>query len=227
VNGMERGQFLAWSRQESFTRLVKETLETMQSTMASHVNVNVAVSGGKDSLVMLDLALQAKPDCFVWHWDYGIFMPRAIEAEVASILQQFPIWEGRLCIDARGSKIEASINGYKAFFAAITQQVALFEITLNLIGLRSEESIARKRRCKNLFEPNGKMTNMFPMRDWRWKDVWAYIASRAIRYPSAYDAKAKLLGWEKTRFVTFFDPEFEHLGGMAQDKFLFWKARDP
>jgi len=225
MNMMEREQFLAWSRQEPYTKLVQATLAGMRSAMAGHENVNIAVSGGKDSLVMLHLALHAKPDCFVWHWDYGIYMPREIEKEVLGILVQFPILQGRLVLHARQSKNEASLAGYKAFFAAISGHLHDRAITLNLIGLRSEESIARKRRCKSMFEQNGPVTNVFPIRDWRWKDIWAYIVQHDIPYPSTYDVKAKLLGWDKTRFVTFFDPEFEHLGGMVQDKFLFWKWR--
>jgi len=227
VNAMEREQFLAWSRQDFYTRLVGTTLATMRSIMVGHANVNIAVSGGKDSLVMLDLALQVKPGCFVWHWDYGIYMPREIEREVIGILAKFPIQPGRLILHARQSKNAASLAGYRAFFAAITGHLRENHVTLNFIGLRSEESIARKRRCKTMFEQNGTVTNAFPLRDWRWKDVWAYIVQYGITYPSAYDAKARLLGWDKARFVTFFDPEFEHLGGMAQDKFLFWRSRDP
>lgn len=222
---MEHEQFMSWSRQESYRKLVQETLATMRSMIAGHQNVNVAVSGGKDSLVMLWLALQIKPDCFVWHWDYDIYMPRAIEAEVLANLARFPIQPGKLIVHARQSKDEASLAGYKAFFAAITSHLRDNHVTLDFIGLRSEESIARKRRCKNLFEQNGAVMNAFPLRDWRWKDIWAYIVQHGIPYPSTYDTKARLLGWDKARFVTFFDPEFEHLGSIVQDKFMFWRQR--
>lgn len=35
---------------------------------------------------------------------------------------------------------------------------------------------------------------------------------------------AKMWGWEYARFVTFFDPEFDHLD--QTDNFLYWKHKE-
>lgn len=225
MDAKTRSMFLSWSRLDRHETLLEKTRKLLQRAFSKHENVNVAVSGGKDSLVMLHLSKNIKNNLHVWHWDYGIFMPRTIEREVLQILENFNL-SGNLHVDRRHSRSRAAAAGYRAFFATISAHLARNNVTLNLIGLRSEESIARKRRCKDLFETNGNVINMFPLRDWTWKDVWAYIVSNDMPYPSSYDMKGPILGWDQARFVTFFDPEFEHLGGPLLDKFLFWQDRE-
>jgi 3'-phosphoadenosine 5'-phosphosulfate sulfotransferase (PAPS reductase)/FAD synthetase len=67
------------------------------------------------------------------------------------------------------------------------------------------------------------MDNAFPLKDWKTLDIWAYIALNGLPYHSQYDIKNKLMGWEKSRFVTFFDPEFNDTD---LDKFLFFKFKE-
>lgn len=221
-----RSGFESWSSTSQFRRLLGSTQTEVRQLFEKHSRVNIAVSGGKDSLVMLHLALALKSDCFVWHWDYGIYMPAEIEAEVVVILRQhFHLIEPQLMIDRRMSRNPESKAGYRAFFKAVSDHLARNAVTLNLIGLRAEESCARKRRCASATEQQGHVLNYFPLRAWRWRDIWAYLISRQIPYPKAYDVRGPFLGWDKVRFVTFFDPEFEHLGGEVQDKFFFWRVR--
>jgi phosphoadenosine phosphosulfate reductase len=188
--------------------------------------VNVSVSGGKDSLVMLDLVLGARPDARVWHWDYGIYMPRPLEAEVMRTLHEhFHLQAPRLQVDRRMSNDPESGAGYRAFFQAVTTHLRRVDAKINFIGLRREESCRRANRAKAVIEPAKPCWNAFPISAWTWKDIWAYIIQHEIPYPSSYDAKAALEGWHKARFVTFFDPEFAHLGSIEMDKYLFWKMK--
>lgn len=55
----------------------------------------------------------------MWHWDYGIYIPRLIEKEVQEILTNyFNLKLGKtLFIDKRYSKNKNSSVGYKAFFS--------------------------------------------------------------------------------------------------------------
>lgn len=224
MDAYTRAGFMAWSNARQFKDLVLETTRQIETLAAGHV-VSVAVSGGKDSLVLLALTLEACPRAHAWHWDYGIYMPRPIEQEVLGILYDHFKLGARLHVDARTTRDPNATRGYKAFFAALSSYLVARGITMNLVGLRAEESCARKRRCKHPVEVSGNVTTAFPLAGWRWRDVWAFLVSRGIPYPSTYDARAPLVGWDKARFVTFFDPEFEHLGGMVQDKFQFWKVR--
>nr|MDO8087990.1 phosphoadenosine phosphosulfate reductase family protein [Candidatus Sigynarchaeum springense] len=228
MDAMTRDMFATWARSPRYLELVKSTRASITRYISGlkGPEVNVSVSGGKDSLVMLDLVLGACPGASVWHWDYGIYMPRAIEAEVLAILRDhFELGPPRLVVDRRESKDPRSVAGYRAFFAAITGHLKATGALLNFIGLRREESCRRSNRAKEELEPCKPCPNAFPLAAWTWKDIWAYLVSRGIPYPSSYDAKGPVEGWDTARFVTFFDPEFAHLGSIERDKFLFWKTR--
>jgi 3'-phosphoadenosine 5'-phosphosulfate sulfotransferase (PAPS reductase)/FAD synthetase len=217
--------FLSVSKLPSYKARIEQAFKNIREIQKKYDILSVSVSGGKDSLVLLDMCLKLNPKIKVWHWDYGIFMPRPIENEVISILKTFfHLSEPQLTLSYRNSKNAESTTGYKAFFAENSNYTKINNIDMNLLGLRTQESCKRKRRCKNLIEEQNKCA--FPIRDLTWEDVWAYIISNNISYPSPYDIRAPIIGWDKTRFVTFFDPEFQHLGSMDQDKFLFFNLQN-
>ena len=66
----------------------------------------------------------------------------------------------------------------------------------------------------------------FPLLNLTWKDVWAYIISNNLPYPSIYDRYAEVLGYDKVRLVTFFDNEFEKLGAPYLDGVLMPEFRN-
>lgn len=220
--------FLSWSRCESYKYKLASTRERIKSWVNQTDRISVSVSGGKDSLTMLDLILKERADVFVWHWDYGIYMPRKFEKEIQAILVNY-FQIKNMKIDKRKSLNQEASIGYREFFGKINHHIIFNQIEYNFIGLRTEESCKRALRCENYLEPvkikDYFYYNVFPIKDWAWKDVWAYIISNEIPYPEAYDKRGAFIGWDQVRFVTFFDPEFQHLGGTVQDKFFFWDQR--
>jgi len=224
-----REMFLSWSKHSSFKKKVSTTEKNIKDLLDLKKICSASVSGGKDSLVMLDLLLKQNPNIYVWHWDYGIYMLRTFQKEIEDILMNY-FKIKKLYIDRRTSRVKDSRIGYKAFFKAIEEHVLNNDIKYNFVGLRREESCRRNMRCKELLEPTNikdhEYFNVFLIKDWTWRDIWAYIISQNIPYPSAYDIRGDFIGWEKVRFVTFFDEEFQHLGGPIQDKYFFWKERE-
>ena len=84
------------------------------------------------------------------------------------------------------------------------------------VGLRKEEGCKRSATIRE----HKRKGEVYPLEDWRWLDVWAYIVSHGLPYPAVYDRYASLVGYEYARLVTFFDMEFEKYGLPYLDGFL-------
>ncbi len=49
--------------------------------------------------------------------------------------------------------------------------------------------------------------------------------SHSLPYASIYDIYAPVVGWDKVRLTTFFDPEFDKLGASNLDGALMWRFK--
>lgn len=202
-----RKSFLFWSKTEEYNNKLKKTQNILRKIVDTG-KVYVSFSGGKDSTVITHLALQLNPNIPVWHWDYGDkLIPRPIEKEVISNL--YKLGAKNILIDKRrGDDARNNHNdGYKQFFGQITKNKQKYGWTHGIIGVRREESTRRKNKYTSYVTEDG----VYPILDWSFQDVWAYIVSNGLPYPEVYDYYSKVLGWDRSRFVTFFDGEFEQL----------------
>lgn len=206
-----------------------EAQKEIRTALAQSKKPYVAFSGGKDSTCVLHLVLQEKPDVMVFHWDYGrYFIPRWLEEEMI---------ENTKKIGAKNIRIETSVEyeRKKRFASNVLGRVLLGKVVPQLkeegydlvfLGLRAEESDKRKRRIRARRSLTA-IPECYPIASWSWRDVWAYIWSRHLPYPSIYDLYAPVVGWENARLVTFFDPQFDFLGAPQVDGVLLWQFRHP
>jgi 3'-phosphoadenosine 5'-phosphosulfate sulfotransferase (PAPS reductase)/FAD synthetase len=224
VDEKTRRTFLMWSRRPEFAELVTDTrLRLLELTQKN--KCCVAYSGGKDSTVLLHLALQVQQDIDVFHWDHGSqLMPREIQAEIIANAKQLGaknlIVETSPAVE-RGDMRENWRGWYKVFWGSLAKVKKIHGWQMQFVGLRNEES--HKRRAKIRKPTKGEA---YPLADWTYLDIWAYIVSNGLPYPKVYDVYGPLLGWDKARFVTFFDLEFEKLGAPFLDGFFFPQYRN-
>lgn len=221
--------FLLHAETDLFKKKVKKTRENIQTIFSSFRKPYVAYSGGKDSCVLLHLLLNFKKDIPVYHWDYGpYFIPRKLETLV--IRNAFKMGAKQF-IYATSEKYETSKRKknhiwYKDFLGKELPRLTQHGFDLSFIGLRAEESYSRRYRTKSLISHDRYMANAFPLRNWTYKDVYAYLLKNNIPYPKKhYDKYSKLLGYKRSRFVTFHDPEFKQLSG-ALDGVLMYKHKN-
>lgn len=213
-----RETFRLWSQTYDYQNLLENTKKNIKKILENY-SCYVAFSGGKDSTVLLHLALQGDQNIPIFHWDYGIFMPRKIENEIQQNLAK--LGAKNVHIRKRISKSSDCKIGYQEFYDAIARLKRNLQLEIALIGLRKEES--HRRACKIHQQPKGEF---YPIADWKWVDVWAYIVSNDLPYSSIYDKYAELLGYDRARLVTFFDMEFEKFGSPYLDGFLLPQERN-
>lgn len=222
--------FLKWSETEEFKEKLKTSKEIIKQALEEFNKPYVAFSGGKDSTALLHLVMQFDRSITVIHWDYGRhFIPRQVHKEILKIARLCGAENVVVLTSRLYDKFKENAKGIlgKCFIGIEIPKLVKQGYDCCFLALRSEESVKRRERTKNYREFDGVgIWNVFPIRDWTWRDVWAYIVSNKIKYLKLYDKYAKLLGYDKARFVTLFDKEFSWLGNENVDKFLFWKLKN-
>jgi 3'-phosphoadenosine 5'-phosphosulfate sulfotransferase (PAPS reductase)/FAD synthetase len=222
-----RKTFHLWSKKQEHEQLVEKTSVSMRAFIEKYRCV-VAYSGGKDSTVMLHLALQIDPIIQVFHWDQGPqLMPCSIQKEILANARA--LGAQNLIVESwKGSDAEdMRVNPEKWRSAHLIHYLVLNRLRRDLrwdfqfVGLRKEEGCKRSAVCKH-----PRKGEVYPLADWRWLDVWACIVSRGLPYPRAYDLYAPLLGWDRARFVNFFSMRFENYGSPYLDGFLLPEKRN-
>ncbi len=208
--------FLLWTETSEYKEKIEATKAIIKEALKNHRQSYVAFSGGKDSTTMLHLILQQDPTILVFHYDYGKYMPRKLEKEIIKNAKEMGV---------KNFYVDSGQNWYRTFFGRIEKNLVKKGYDLVFVGIRKEESYKRRRRIKKgTFL--GKIDECWPLKNWTWKDVWGYIVKNNLSYPSVYDKYIELLGYDKARFVTFFDHEFDKFGSSNLDGFLLWKERN-
>jgi len=204
-----RNTFKLHTQTEEYKNNVLEAKKIIQENLSE--KCYIAFSGGKDSIVMTHLILMEKPDILVYHHDLK-YIPEEFKCEIKNILEYLGVCnieirdgEEDLWKDIIPSFIE---RGYKKVF----------------IGLRREESISRKFRISRNISLSS-IQEVYPIQSWSWLDIWGYIVSNDIPYPSMYDIYAPVVGWDRVRFHTFFDPSMDKFGCSNLDGFLLYHLR--
>ena len=211
MDGKTRSGFLMWSRTPEFVGKVAASEEMIRHALAVS-RPYLAYSGGKDSLSMLHLVCKQAPYILVYHHSQGKYMPKEIEREIVM---------NAIKAGAKNIRIYPS---ERDFWTDIVNEIKQRRYNAVFVGLRKEESAGRRSRIKE----RKRLTifrEWWPMQNWTWMDVWAYIVSNNLSYPSVYDNYAELDGWDKVRFHSFFDPSTDKFGRSNVDGVLLWKHK--
>lgn len=173
--------------------IIKRALEVSNSSV-------VAFSGGKDSLVVLDLVRKIKPDVV------GVFenttneYPETIKyiKTVSNIVELKPDISFQECIKKYGLpviKSKARSHGNQCCIKLKEEPFRKYAIEKNIslvfTGLTSTESRNRMMMLKRMgslyFHKADKIWKCHPIHNWSDQEVWQYIDLKKISYNSIYD----------------------------------------
>lgn len=180
----------------------------------------VAYSGGKDSLVCLDLLANRCPP--VIFYDFG--MAEAKDANVVPDWLREEVYQ-TVVIDY-GLRLEV-VTKYRNFtdgpwahwpdanVATIPSDTFWLEgvrvvaegwgWTTSVVGLRRQESVRRRHRIDANRWIAVQQEECWPVAEWSEQDIWAYIASKDLPYSSYYDRCAEVTGsYEGLRMTSLF-----------------------
>ena len=213
---------------EEYKEKVEKAKEIVREVLQREGQKYVAYSGGKDSSCVLHLVVSQAPNTLCLHWDYGrYFIPREIYNEI--------IWNAAK-IGAKNIEVRTSekYEKYKRKARGVLGQDLLGKVAPELyekgyrycfLGLRKEESIRRRRRI-NADRSYTKIHEVYPIADWTWLDVWTYLITNKLPILNIYKRYGKVIGWDKVRFITLFDSEFDKYGTPNVDGVLYWEFKN-
>jgi len=220
--------FQEWANTAIFKEKIELSIEIIENALKVSKRSYIAFSGGKDSLCVLHLISPKKPDITVIHWDFGrYYFPRTLFEEIQNIIIQFSIRDFRVYTSKSYEQLQRraiNILG-REFLAQVVPQLKAEGFDLAFIGLRKEESSKRKVRTQKS-QYLTEIPEIYPIADWTYLDVWAYIISRNLPYLSYYDSYGDIIGWDRVRLSTFFDPEFEKFGTANAQGVLDWRFKN-
>lgn len=186
------------ARLRTFQFLVERTMGLIDTALADARQPYVAISGGKDSTVLLHLVRQVAPTITaIWSDD-----ELEHEETVAFLLLQAPLvvrghatHEGWFTAWTDEPFWREPVPGSIAIPGLSAPWSVTAGYDLVFLGLRRAES-ARRRLA---ITANGRrfrgvegQWRCSPLADWTTDDIWAYIASRDLDYNPVYDRLAQI-----------------------------------
>jgi phosphoadenosine phosphosulfate reductase len=163
----------------------------------------VAFSGGKDSIVTLQLVRMANVKHEVYYQATGIDPPELSKF----IKRHYPevVWLKPKMNFYEGVKTEFPPTRWGRWCCNELKKKTAMQIPLNhhVLGLRAEESFQRKSRPRVDYHTKLKKWNYKPIFDWLTWHVWEFIESNNLPYPSLYDEGFDRIGCVICPFICY------------------------
>lgn len=207
----DRQTYLLHSKLVSYQRRVDAAIETARTALETAANPLLSFSAGKDSIVLLDIAVKAGFNGDLLFFKYGISTDVETPLENVNLMKYYAAkhglkyhildcmgevdcWEqcGRFILFPETAEEKRIFNRTNMDFSGKSEAFCREkDVDLQLMGMRKAES-ARRRAMLNKKGPiyavksRDSMT-CCPLASLTSEDIWAYIFSNNLRYLPIYD----------------------------------------
>ena len=183
-----RKRFLLHARKPQYQRQVDRALEIIREFLTHTDNPYIAVSGGKDSSVLLSLCRCARKSLDAVHLDFHTAYPETIELFDTYENLHFHSVGNRLEMLKQGGMTDTSDIGKIRNFD--TQRLRKVGYDGYFYGLRADENPKKRgallKYKGHIFQKQGVWVCQ-PIAKFSYEDVWAYIVVEGLKYNALYD----------------------------------------
>lgn len=207
----EKEMYLLLSKMCGYKSKVKKAKEILKEALKNSTNASLSFSSGKDSIVLLHLAVEAGFKGTLIFFKYGICTdietPKeniellkyyaelyGLKYQIIDCLGEVDCWEqiGKFAIFPMSDKEKSIFN--KTNYDYVVKSKKFEEennIDLSIIGMRKDESKKRKiilNKKGMIYHTKNRMSiTCCPIANFTNDDIWAYIFSNSLKYLSIYD----------------------------------------
>lgn len=209
----DKEKYILLSKLNTYKKKVEKALETSRTALQESKNPSLSFSGGKDSVVLLDIAVKAGFNGKLVFFKYGICNDvetpkenidilkyyaekKGLRYDILECLGEVDCWEqcGRFILVPETKEEKTIFNKTNYDYA---KKYAEYEkengIDLGIIGMRKAES-KNRRIVLSMKGPIYKTKTResitcCPLLNFSNADIWAYIFSNDLKYLSIYDYK--------------------------------------
>lgn len=190
MDDAERLAFLGLARLPGFKQKVEQAKSVIENAL-DVAPAYVSCSWGKDSIVLLNLVQQIRPDILVVHY--------ASPESAAGITANFPevIAQYRAKFPNTNYKELVALPEWANTPDTVLDRLASIlppEYKLAFVGLRKQESrprriVLNKYGILHQYQSGKHKGNWrcCPLANWKTEDIWTYIVSRDLPYLNTYD----------------------------------------
>jgi 3'-phosphoadenosine 5'-phosphosulfate sulfotransferase (PAPS reductase)/FAD synthetase len=224
-----RRGFELHTKHDEYKNRLKEAKENIQTILNSYYNPVIEFSGGKDSLVLLNLFCKEDPTLPVFYYvpSYS-YNAEQIHASIKTVKNVIKSAESTGATNIHNMNLPIKENGVyncRDYFPLLFECMEKWDCDLEVLGIRGGESITRKHRVKGpLIRNEGNRMVTFPIRHLTVDDVWSYIITEDLFYNPQYDVMGPLYGWDKVRFTSNYNENNLAVGGQYYFEGIFFNS---
>ena len=228
MNDLEERRFQLHAQKDDYQQRIAEARSHLGAVARRFDAPCLHVSGGKDSLVLWQLAASAGHDWPVYHFDNGVLN---IPGVTEFVRERGRDWNADVYVrTSEAANDERMVveegHGYAGYWGQYWSLVEEHGWDVRVLGIRAGESSQRRDRFTGMppTDRDGDDVAAAPIHALTVADIWAYIVEHDLPYHDIYDRQGQLydgIDALENRVVTLYDSEFDSLGAREISQFIY------